>query len=138
MASESRAARTARERSWRYDVVVLNANNQMKLACVKVLREFLPWFGLEQQLEFVQSTMPVAVANVKHRLARRVRDRLLEINAEVSIRSTVSTRLKLSNTSAPVPEFKPVATESLSQHTIGCEVLFRTFKDHIGCNCDCH
>lgn len=137
MASESRAARTARERSWRYDVVVLNANNQMKLACVKVLREFLPEFGLEQQLEFVQRTMPVAVAGVERSLARRVRDRLLEINVEVSIRSTVSTRTELTN-KALVLEFKPVATESLSQHTLGCEVLLRTFKDHIGCNCDCH
>lgn len=137
MSSAARASRNERERNWRYDVVLLNADDAMKLACVKVLRDTLPEFGLKQQLEFVQSTMPVAIANVGRKLARRVRDRLLDINAEVSMRSTVSTRPEL-KAKTPVPEFKPVTTESFSQHTIGCEVLFRTFKDHAGCNCDCH
>lgn len=137
MSSAERAVRTERERNWRYDVFVLNADDQMKLACVKILRELLPEFGLKQQIEFVQSAMPVAVANVECRVARRVRDRLLNINAEASMQSTVSTSLKQKDKIA-VPEPNPVAIGFIRQHALGCEVLLRTFKDHTGCNCDCH
>lgn len=138
MSSAARAARTAEERTLRYNVMV-NALESTKVACAKVLRDLFPWFGLKESLEFVQAPLPVAVVRgVERREARRVRDKLLTGWPYVSLRSTTSTRPELKP--VPVPEFKAsnVTIVDLSRHTIACEVLTRTHRSHVGCICDCH
>lgn len=142
--SAARAARTAREHTFLYDVYLITTGRSRGL-CAKLLRDNLPDCDLHDAITIVQKELPVIIlTGVARRVGRRVQTQLLAIQARVSLQAKTPRgpvfmkrheEYIVCNGNGSAPELVSVAEFT---HTLECAVSTRLGNGHQGCGCPCH